>query len=122
MLNDRLKAAIAVRDAYIPLKRASDDLAIQAARCVLTMQEQRRLAGMKVGTGADAVADVSRGAALIAQGVAAIAQAHPKLATLIQEAGLARFYPYQSAYGEDDTPPNVLTGAEEPSHLRVVAG
>lgn len=122
MLNDRLKAALAVRDAYIPLKRASDELAIQASRCVLHMQEQRRAAGMKVGTGADAIADVSRGASLIAQGVAAIAQAHPKLATLIEEAGLSRFYPYQTAYGPDDTPPNEFTGAEEPAHLRVVAG
>jgi outer membrane protein TolC len=111
MLNHRLKAALAVRDTYLPLKRNADQLAIDAARCVLTMQEQRREAGLRLGAGADAIADVSRGAALIAQGVAAIAEAHPKLAQLIEDSGLARFYPYQAMYGDEETPPNSPSGS-----------
>jgi tetrahydromethanopterin S-methyltransferase subunit C len=120
MLNDRLKAALAVRDAYLPLKRGADELAVVAARCVLTMQEQRRAAGFRLGTGADAIADVSRGAALIAQGMAAIAEAHPKLAQLIEDSGLARFYPYQVAYGGDETPPNEPGVAQPNGHLSLV--
>lgn len=121
MLNDRLTAALAVRDAYVPLKRDSDELALQAARCVLTMQEQRRAAGLKLGMGVDAIADVAQGAALIAQGVAKIAEAHPKLAKLIEDAGLGRFYPYQVAFGDDESVGNSPTGAvTEPVRLTVV--
>ena len=121
MLNERLAAAVAVRDAYLPLKRESDALALQAARCVLVMQEQRRASGMRIGTGAEAIADVSRGASLIAQGVAAIAGAHPKLAELIRDAGLERYYPY--GYGGEDTPPNTPSGVDRNGPaLQVVAG
>jgi hypothetical protein len=121
MLNDRLKAALTVRDVYIPLKRDSDELALQAARCVLVMQEQRRAAGLKLGTGVDAIADVAHGAALIAQGVAKIAEAHPKLAQLIEDAGLARFYPYQVAFGGDESVGNSPSGlSDEPARLTLV--
>lgn len=120
MRNERLTAAIAVRDAYLPLKKECDAVALQAARCVLIMQEQRRASGMRIGTGADAIADVSRGAALVAQGVAAIAAAHPKLADLIRDAGLERHYPY--GYGGEDTPPNTPSGIERTGPtLQVVA-
>lgn len=119
MLNHRLTAALAVRDAYLPLKRQSNALALQAARCVLVMQEQRAASGMRIGTGAEAIADVSQGAALIAQGMAKIAVAHPKFAELIKEVGLQRFYPYD--YGAEDTPPNgSTTGNHATPALRVV--
>ena len=121
MLNDRLKAALTVRDAYLPLKQDSDSLTLQAARCVLVMQEQRQHAGLKLGTGADAIADVAQGAALIAQGMAKIAEAHPKLAKLIEDAGLGRFYPYQVAFGDDESVGNSPSGAADgPTKLSLV--
>ena len=119
MLKNRLNAALAIRDAYVPLKRSSDDLSLQATRCVLVLQEQRREAGLKLGTGADIVADLTRGAALIAEAMAAINSAHPKLAQLIKDAGLEAHYPYQAAYGDDETVDNTPRGAEASPQRRL---
>lgn len=102
MLNNRLTAAHSVRDAFLPLKRETDELALRASECVLTMQRARAASGMPLGVGADPLADVARGTALLYEAEKCFAQAHPKLAALIAEAGLARFY----SYGDDECPPD----------------
>ncbi len=102
MLNNRLAAANSVRDAFIPLKKQTDELALRASECLLTMQRARAASGMPLGSGAEPLADVARGAALLYEAEKCFAQAHPKLAALIAEAGLARFY----SYGDDECPPD----------------
>lgn len=102
MLNDRLAAAQSVRDAFLPLKKQTDELALRASECILTMQRARAASGLPLGSGAEPLADVARGAALLYEAEKCFAQAHPKLAALIAEAGLARFY----SYGDDECPPD----------------
>lgn len=115
MLNNRLTAAHSVRDAFIPLKRDTDQLALRASECVLEMQRARARSGLPLGTGAAPLADIARGAALLYEAEKCFAEAHPKLAALIEEAGLARFY----GYGDDECPPDRLTGVLQ--GLRAVA-
>lgn len=102
MLNNRLSAAHRVRDSFLPLKQNVDRLAMQAGQCVTTLHLARESSGMPLGTGADAIADIARGAALLYEAERYFAVAHPKLAGLIEDAGLARFY----AYGDDECPPD----------------
>lgn len=102
MLNDRLSAAHSVRDAYVPLKRDTDHLAQRASECLIELQRARARAGLPLGTGAAPLADIARGAALLYEAQRCFAEAHPKLAALIEEAGLGRFY----AYGDDECPPD----------------
>lgn len=102
MLNDRLTAAHSVRDAYVPLKRDTDELAQRASECLLELQRARVRSGLPLGTGAAPLADIARGAALLYEAQRCFAEAHPKLAALIEEAGLARFY----GYGDDECPPD----------------
>ncbi|EZP49958.1 hypothetical protein [Sphingomonas sp. RIT328] len=107
MLNDRLAAAHSVRDAYLPLKRDTDLLAQRASECILEMQRARADAGLPLGTGAAPIADIARGAALLYEAQRCFAEAHPKLAALIGEAGLGRFY----GYGDDECPPDAKFAA-----------
>lgn len=102
MLNNRLAAAHSVRDTFLPLKRDTDQLAMRASECIIAMQKARATAGLPVGTGADPIADVARGAALLYEAEKCFTEAHPKLAAMIADAGLARFY----AYGDDECPPD----------------
>jgi len=102
MLNKRLTAAHSVRDSFLPLKQEIDRLAMQAGKCVTTLHIARESSGMPLGTGSDAIADIARGAALLYEAERCFAVAHPKLASLIEDAGLGRFY----AYGDDECPPD----------------
>ena len=121
MLNDRLQAALKVRDAFLPLKRSSEQIAIEAARCALVMLEERPNVGLALGAAADPVAKVTQGAAMIAAGYATICEAHPELAQLIRDAGLERFYPYGAKWGPDETPPTPSSKqAGEPGHLTLL--
>jgi hypothetical protein len=107
MLNDRLSAAHSVRDAYVPLKRDTDHLAQRASECLIAIQHARVRSGLPLGAGAAPLADIARGAALLYEAQRCFAEAHPKLAALIDEAGLGRFY----AYGDDECPPDAKYGA-----------
>lgn len=108
MLKERLDAAHAVRDAYLPLKRRTAQIAFEASECLATMHEQRRRLKLKPGEGAIALAAVARGAALLSEAEQLFASAHPELGQLIVDAGLSNFY----SYGDDDTPPPNRTGVE----------
>lgn len=106
MLQERLRAAYAVRDAFLPLKLASGELTERAGECLKTMVAERKNAGLKIGDGADAYAAVAEAAALFARAEGLIASAHPVLATLIEQAGLSRHYAVDgSAYGDEETKP-----------------
>ena len=106
MLKERLDAAYAVRDAYLPLKRKTAEIALEASECLATMHGQRRRLNMKPGEGAKALAAIARGAALLSEAEQLFASAHPQLGQLIVDTGLSAFY----AYGDDDTPPPHRTG------------
>lgn len=101
MLNARLKAAHAVRDAYLPLKYAAGAISGQALACAATMASQRAAAGLKIGTGAEAIARIARAAALFAEAEQLVASAHPELGALIEQSGLSRHYTY--GYGDEET-------------------
>jgi hypothetical protein len=64
MLKQRRAAAEAVRSSFLPAEHSQDQAAIQAARCLATALEIRASANLPLGTGLDAIAHLSRGAAL----------------------------------------------------------
>jgi hypothetical protein len=108
MLNQRLKAAHDVRDSYMALKVGAAELAAKATACAATMTSARPRAGLKIGTGTGALARVMRAGALLAEAEQLIAEAHPELGQLIEEAGLSRFFHYAAAddgYGQENTSP-----------------
>lgn len=98
MLKERLSAVAAVKAEFLSAELAQDEAAISAARCVATMLEVRRGTRLPLGTGLDAITQMSRAAALSIEARACIINAHPMLAELPRDLGV-------SAYGDGDCPP-----------------
>lgn len=90
MLNQRLTAARNVRVTFLTAEEAQDAAAIHAARCVLTALEERSASKVPLGTGAEAIAHLSRAAQLSIEARNELILAHPKLAALPEEVGLAK--------------------------------
>lgn len=101
MLNQRLKAALAVRGSFVDAENAADIAATKAAACVAQMLASRAEAKLPVNTGIEALAHVSEGAALMVKARASFIEAHKLLADLPYEIGL----PPRAAGDASDCPP-----------------
>jgi hypothetical protein len=113
MLKDRVSAVHAVANAFIATEAVVDRSATDAARCMAIMMEQRAKANLPLPTGLDALAHVSRAAALLVEARQAFIEAHRCLNEVPRQIGLERMY------GKDDNnPPNgpapsfFVTGAD----------
>lgn len=101
MLKNRVTAVHAVANAFITAEHSVDRSAADAARCMAIMMEQRANANLPLPTGVEALAQVSRAAALLVEARQALIEAHRHLNDLPRQIGLERMY------GKDDNnPPN----------------
>ncbi|MBW4332221.1 hypothetical protein KY084_15275 [Stakelama sp. CBK3Z-3] len=118
MLNKRVAAARAVRETFLPAEQAQDEAAITATRSLLTALEARRSANLHIVTGYEAIAHMSKAAALAVEARDAMIRAHEHLASLPGQIGLQ-----PRMYGEtsDECVRETFTGASRPRSLEAVA-
>lgn len=101
MLRARVTAVHAVANAIRSTEAAVDRTAIDAARCMTVMMEQRGAANLPLPVGADALRHVSRAAALLVEARQCFIDAHHCLNDVPRQIGLERMY------GKDgNNPPN----------------
>ena len=111
MLKERVTAVHAVANAFIAAERSVDRTAMDAARCMAIMMEQRASANLPLPTGADALAHVSRAASLLVQARHAFIEAHRCLNGLPGQIGLERMYGKDPDNPGNGPAPNLFVSA-----------
>ena len=116
MLKQRMAAVEAVKKEFLAAEAAQDDAAIRAVRTVAALLEARRDANVPLSTGLREIEAAARAAALSLQARQLMIEAHPGLASLPAQVGLAFLY------GDvDECPPVDRPKGEEREPLRIVA-
>ena len=101
MLKARVSAVHAVANAFLSSETSVDRSATEVVRCLAVMMEQRADANLPLPVGSDALAHVSRAAALLVEARQSFIDAHRCLNDVPRQIGLERMY------GKDDkNPPN----------------
>jgi len=88
MVNARRALAANVTATFLPLELSADETAAQALRCVATLIEVRRNAGLAVTAGEDVLATIHEGCKLAFEAQALFRRAHAQMLPLAGELGI----------------------------------
>lgn len=94
----RRDAAAAVKDAFLPVERAADQAAVNAARCIATLMELRDACGLRPTDAHQALQRIHEGQRLAFEAQARFREGHELLASLADDLNVTGFVP--------DCPPN----------------